>query len=157
MRYSCSAVGGAFTVIRRLTSSIAVVGLLTAALMIVAGRANAQETAKPDDDRPLPPKEVHLQTNDGLQLVATYYPSKAKKKAVPIIMLHGWKGSRGDFDDLALAMQLRGYAVIVPDLRGHGKSTQIKRGSDYITIDQSTLRKGDIEAMVTQDIEAVKS
>ena len=54
-------------------------------------------------------------------------------------------------------MQARGCAVIVPDLRGHGKSTQIKRGGDLITIDQATLRKGDIEAMVTQDLEAVKT
>jgi pimeloyl-ACP methyl ester carboxylesterase len=156
MRHSCYTACRGFTATGRLTPGIAV-GFLTAAMMFVAGRAAAQETAKPDDNRPAPPVEVHLQTNDGLQLVATYYKSKAKKNAVPIIMLHGWKGSRADFEGLALAMQARGYAVIVPDLRGHGKSTQIKRGGDYYTIDQTTLRKGDIEAMVTQDLEAVKS
>jgi pimeloyl-ACP methyl ester carboxylesterase len=88
---------------------------------------------------------------------ATYYGSNQGKNAVPIIMLHGWKGSRADFAGLAFEMQARGCAVIVPDLRGHGKSTQIKQGSDLVTIDQTNLRKADIELMVTQDLEAIKT
>jgi pimeloyl-ACP methyl ester carboxylesterase len=115
------------------------------------------DDAKADENQPPPPVDLQLPTNDGLQLAATYYGSKAKKNAVPIIMLHAWKGSRADFTGLALALQARGYAVIVPDLRGHGKSTVIRRGNDTFTIDQSTLRKSDLEAMVTQDLEAVKS
>jgi pimeloyl-ACP methyl ester carboxylesterase len=104
-----------------------------------------------------PPADIDLETSDGLQMQATYYGSNAGKNAVPIIMLHGWKGSRADFAGLALSMQAKGCAVIVPDLRGHGRSTLIKRGGDVITIDQATMRKGDIEAMVTQDLEAVKT
>lgn len=127
------------------------------AAIVLAARADAQTPQKPDDNEPPAPADIQLQTSDGLQMVATYYGSKAGKEAVPIIMLHAWKGSRADFAGLALAMQKQGCAVICPDLRGHGKSTQIKRGGDVFNIDQATLHKGDFEAMVTQDLEAVKS
>ena len=36
-------------------------------------------------------------------------------------MLHGWKGNRTEYADLASFLQTQhGHAVLVPDLRGHG-------------------------------------
>jgi alpha-beta hydrolase superfamily lysophospholipase len=49
-----------------------------------------------------------------------------------------------------------GHAVIVPDLRGHGQSTQVKRGTQSGTIDQATMRKADFDAMVLIDMERIK-
>ena len=113
-----------------------------------------------------------LETKDGLQMEADYYPSwRAEEKegnggkdVVPIIMLHAWKGSRADFARLASNLHgldrndphRLGYAVIVPDLRGHGKSTVIKVGQEPHSIDQALMKKSDFEAMVLQDMEAVK-
>jgi pimeloyl-ACP methyl ester carboxylesterase len=125
-------------------------------------------TAKKSEKDPRPVETVVLETKDGLQMEADYYPSKKGKNAVPIVMLHGWKGSRADFAKLALQLQKddyplaagevqqRGHAIIVPDLRGHGKSTVIKMGQDSRSIDQSLMKKGDFDAMVIQDMEAVK-
>lgn len=125
-------------------------------VVLITGRAKAAGD-DPAEKKIPPPVDIDLKTNDGLQLKATYYGSNAGKNAVPIIMLHGWKGTRADFAGLALDMQARGCAVIVPDLRGHGKSTQIDRNGESFTIDQATLRKSDIEAMVTQDMEALNT
>jgi pimeloyl-ACP methyl ester carboxylesterase len=132
---------------------------LMAGLIAVGSRAKADD--KPGENKIPDPVNIDLETSDGLQLKATYYgtnPANAdRKNSVPIIMLHGWKGSRADFSGLALEMQGRGCAVLVPDLRGHGKSTQIKRDGNLFNIDQANLRKGDIELMVTQDLEALKT
>lgn len=74
------------------------------------------------------PQAVSLKTRDGVLLAATYLPSPLEKEmqkdAVPVLLLHPFKGSRADFNDLALALQEAGCAVLVPDLRGHGQSTR---------------------------------
>ena len=67
-----------------------------------------------------------LRTGDGLELALTYYPGTKGKQTIPVVLLHGWKQSRNDYKDLAPALQKLGYAVIVPDLRGHGESTRLK-------------------------------
>jgi pimeloyl-ACP methyl ester carboxylesterase len=82
----------------------------------------AQAAAKAAKDKPIPPEDVKLQTKDGWDIHATYYPGKLKKQAVPFIMLHGWEGQRGDYDGLAKYLQSLGHAVLCPDLRGHGQS-----------------------------------
>jgi pimeloyl-ACP methyl ester carboxylesterase len=103
------------------------------------------------------PERLTLETRDGLALNAAYYPPiRPSKDVVPVILLHMAKGSSADWAPLALSLQRAGHAVIVPDLRGHGESTQINRGGVSATLDQATMRKGDFEAMVTQDLERVK-
>jgi pimeloyl-ACP methyl ester carboxylesterase len=146
---------------------------------ISTSRAIGQDTdtgaAKKKGPEALEKEPVVLETKDGLQLECDYYPSwRAEEKegnggkdVIPIIMLHAWKGSRADFAKLAWdlhgldygsgnSLQKRGHAVIVPDLRGHGKSTVIKMGQESRTIDQSLMKKSDFDAMVLQDLEAVK-
>ena len=75
-----------------------------------------------------------LQTSDGLELTLTYYRGTKGKQTIPVVLLHGWKQSRNDYKDLAPALQAQGYAVIVPDLRGHGESTHLKgvRGDENL-------------------------
>lgn len=81
------------------------------------------DTTKPKEKKPPKPEELDLETRDGVQLKATYYGSTVGKKAVPVLILHDFKGNRTEYNQLALYLQQLGHAVIVPDLRGHGDST----------------------------------
>src|ERR1043165_8355902 len=91
-------------------------------VLIVSAAALAQTTGAAKT--PPPPAEVTLKTRDGVDLAATFYGSIVGKEAGPVIMLHQFKGSRADFKELAAALQAKGCAVLVPDLRGHGGSTR---------------------------------
>lgn len=44
----------------------------------------------------------------------------------PFILIHDWSRSRRDMIPLAEFLQSQGHAVIVPDLRGHGDSVEVK-------------------------------
>lgn len=121
-----------------------------ALLLAIVCLAQARLPAAEDPEKVLPPKEVTLKAEDGQPLVATYYASKLGKEAVPVVLLHASKGTRADFEELALVLQ-HGHAVIAPDLRGHGDS--VGTGEERIT----ELRLDDYEAMDEQDVEAVKS
>jgi hypothetical protein len=102
------------------------------------------------------PEDLTLETKDGVSLRCTYYPGTAKKASIPVIMLHGWKGQRSEYDGLALALQSLGHTVIVPDLRGHGQSTIIKLANgDTETIDPEKFRQKELESMVL-DVECCK-
>ena len=77
-----------------------------------------------------------------------------------MILLHGYgaKHNRTDYTKgFAPFLQSKGYAVIVPDLRGHGDSTRLRtiRGKDE-TLDAATLAPNQFDLMVTQDLTAVK-
>jgi pimeloyl-ACP methyl ester carboxylesterase len=104
------------------------------------------------------PEKLELEAKDGLRLEATYYGQPPESKAVPIVMLHDYKGNRNAFDALALSLQDRGHAVIVPDLRGHGGSKRRRRPgfADGQMLDAANLRKGDFLHMVQFDMEAVR-
>jgi pimeloyl-ACP methyl ester carboxylesterase len=150
-----------------------VAGLAVLPNAVARGQDSETPTPKKKKLEALPVESVVLETKDGLQMEADYYPSwKAEengggKDVVPIILLHAWKGSKADLAKLAWdlhgldygsgnSLQKRGHAVIVPDLRGHGKSTVIKMGQESRSIDQSLMKKSDFEAMKLQDLEAVK-
>ncbi|MCH7753210.1 MAG: alpha/beta hydrolase [Planctomycetes bacterium] len=109
------------------------------------------------------PEEIKLTTRDGVKLSATYYPSSLGKEAVPIIMLHDFKESRTVFNGLAAALQAPtegsrdSRAVITVDLRGHGESTiQVSRDGRTRDLEASRLKTYDFQAMVDQDMEAVR-
>ncbi len=102
------------------------------------------------------PEDVALETKDGFSIKATYYAGTAKKEAVPVIMVHGIDGQRGDFHGLGVYLQSLGHAAIAPDLRGHGQSkTQKGPTGAPITIDPDKLNKGALEGMIA-DIQACK-
>ena len=72
------------------------------------------------------------------------------------MLLHEFKQNRNDFKDLARALQKAGYAVIVPDLRGHGGSTRRKGAGRDDTLDAAKMQPGQFSPMATQDMKAVK-
>ncbi len=101
-----------------------------------------------------PPQDLAWRTPDGVQLKATYYPGTKKKETVPVVLLHMWKGSRQDYEPLALYLQAKGHAVLVPDLRGHGES--IRAAGVSRPLDTDTLQPAQYTRMATVDMEVVK-
>ncbi len=87
-----------------------------------------EEEEEFDPDAPIPnPERIsgsRLQTKDNTLLSATYYPGNRGKKTVPVIILHDWNSSRKEVEILAQELQANGCAVLIPDLRGHGKSNR---------------------------------
>jgi len=123
-------------------------------VLVVATTASAQ--GKADSDQKIPEEEVVLlETKDGVKLTATYYPGLYGKDSVPLVMLHGHKGSRHDYHRLAKSLQAEhGFAILVPDLRGHGES--LRTGDGKKKFDADRLRQADFRAMVDQDLEALR-
>jgi len=119
---------------------------------------DAQEANKADDKKPKIPAPVtkKLTTKDGVLLSCRFYPGILKKNSVPIMIIHGWEERGSQYSALALTLQKRGHAVIVPDLRGHGLSTKRKTGNGTTTIDRDRMNKQGLLSMVL-DLEACKS
>jgi len=59
---------------------------------------------------------------DGTILSATYYRGAHGNDSVPVVLLHSKGGSRSDFAPIIPGLLKEGMAVLVPDIRGHGKS-----------------------------------
>ena len=88
----------------------------------------------------------------------SYYPGADTKTTVPILVLHGWDSSRSELHPFALYLQSLKHAVLVPDLRGHGRSTQQRNprtGEPDLEIKAEKMRRPDIEQM-WMDVEACK-
>lgn len=110
-----------------------------------------------------PPEDIELKDANGIPLTrdvlikATFYPGTKGKDSVPIILVHGYKGSRADFAPLAEFLQTQhGHAVLVPDLRGHGESTEVLLGNSKKPLEYDRLNTDHWEAMVKFDLEACK-
>lgn len=124
------------------------------------------DTAKgdPKDEPPPAPENLVLRTKDGWNIFYTFYgPKKGVrpgKSVVPIIMLHGWQGQGSEYAELATILQSWGFASIVPDLRGHGRSLNVIRRKpngeeEDKVVKADDLMPQDLEGMVN-DVEAMK-
>lgn len=126
------------------------------AILATSGTAIGQNnrTAKKDD---LKPRLETLKTRDGVPLACGYFPSDKGKEAVPVVIIHHWKGSAPPFLPLAEALQKAGCAVITPDLRGHGMSNKYMdvRGTEQ-EFNFSRMNRKDVGAMINVDLETVK-
>lgn len=143
-----------------LIAGVAALALVAAPNVCRADEPAAEEEEEEEEKIP-DPEPVTLTTKDYVKIHCTFYPSPLKdpKKAVPVVMVHGWGGQRGEYDALASKLQEEsGCAVIVPDLRGHGASTvQRLPGSEKDEVlDFEKMTKFDIGKMSTFDLEAVK-
>ncbi|NQU25335.1 MAG: alpha/beta fold hydrolase [Candidatus Nealsonbacteria bacterium] len=113
--------------------------------------AVAQDDKKADDSKV---EEVELPTADGMRLAVTFYPGK-NKESVPVVLLHMHKGSRSEYNELAPYLQKLGHAVLVPDLRGHGGSTE-RKGSK-IPLKAATMSRTEFTRMVEVDMPTLKA
>lgn len=117
-----------------------------------------------NETKPRLVEDLVLLTSDGVQLTLTYYHGVNQddaqqglgKRTIPIVLLHGWKQGRNDFKPLAATLQRLGYAVIVPDLRGHGESTRRKGDVKDEILDAAKMTPSQFGLMVTQDMKAIK-
>lgn len=119
-------------------------------------KAAAKDAATAKDEAEEIPEPVELKGNDlrtidGVVLKATYYPSNLGKKAVPVVLLHSFKGDRKEFGSLGLYLQKQGFAVIAPDLRGHGESTERVTGTYTEKIEAARLSPDDYVKMYAKD------
>jgi pimeloyl-ACP methyl ester carboxylesterase len=119
---------------------------------------------EPKDEPPPAPESFFVRTSDGWNIFCTFYgPKKGVRRGkdvVPIIMLHGWEGQGSEYADLATVLQSWGFASIVPDLRGHGRSLGVMRRKpngeeEEKVVKADDLTPQDMEGMVN-DVEAVR-
>lgn len=123
------------------------------------GEAQEKRAPKSDKEEIPPPIELKgqdLLTRDGVMLKATFYPGTKGKDTVPLILLHSSKGDRKEYAALAPFLQQRGHAVLVPDLRGFGESTQMVVGGQIRDFDAGRRTPNDYKTLVTQDMETLK-
>lgn len=129
------------------------------------GSLLAQEVEEEEELAIAEPEQLTLTTDDGVDLNVMWYAGgvavdsdkKLRKiegeKVVPIIILHGWNGSHRQFSAIASYLQAQGHAVLVPDLRGHGRSkvmVRIRGGEKERERDDFT--RTDMALMVTDMI-----
>ena len=91
-----------------MTSSVAArPPLLAAVTLVVAAAGAAAQTSR----------EGHTVTLNGFEM---YYETVGE--GAPLVLLHGWSGTGHDYDPFIDAFAEH-YRLILPDLRGHGRST----------------------------------
>ena len=101
-----------------------------------------------------PVQRVLLETKDGVELQADWFGGAGEKEALPIIMVHDWDSDRSALRPLAEFLQTKhGHAVIVPDLRGHGESLNVKGVEKEL--DRSRFKKADVASMI-EDIDSCR-
>lgn len=119
----------------------------------------AQTPVPKKGEAPPEPEHMILDTKDGVKLKCTYFASpkslegEGGHSVVPIILLHDWEGDRRQLLEFGAFLQSVGHAAIIPDLRGHGESTQVAGGG--ATLDATRFRKGEVTS-AQKDIERCK-
>ena len=126
--------------------------------VIASATASAQNRGKKKDEDPaLKPRPVSLKTKDDVKLTAFYFPSKEGKNAVPVILVHEWKGQAAPYLKICVALREAGFAVLALEYRGHGNSkTYTTRTGEQKDYNISTMSRRDVEAIVLYDIEEAK-
>ena len=134
---------------RCLQGFAAAVVIGVAATFAPADEARQGGPGKAAAEGPPPAEELSLTTSDGVAIAAWYYPvaDEGKPKAT-VIVIHDLDGSHETIAPLSIGLQREGYAVVAPDLRGHGASTERVGGAGRGgTIDGGSLRKPDLLAI----------
>lgn len=89
-------------------------------LLVACGQQTSPTQTPPLKPMEGPTPSGLTTTQDGQTIAYQYYPNPGKPG---IILLHMLRRTRADWHTIAEWLQQNGYAVIVPDLRGHGQST----------------------------------
>jgi pimeloyl-ACP methyl ester carboxylesterase len=69
---------------------------------------------------------------DGLELYARDYAGGPGPAKLPVICLHGLTRNAGDFEDVAPYIAASGRRVLVPDVRGRGRSARDPKPMNYV-------------------------
>lgn len=140
-------------------------GLCFGSFTDVIGQTKKRKKPQPQKAEPklIAPEVVVLETKDKVQMKATYFAAGSPtadekqegngKSVVPIILVHDWDGDRAQVLNFGRYLQNAGFAVIAPDLRGHGESVQVT--GQPKELNYKRFRKSEI-ASVRWDIERCK-
>lgn len=127
-----------------------------ACLLFSPVQAQERRRGNTEEDEALKPRPVKLTSKDGVELQTFYFPSDKGKEAVPVMIIHEWKGS-GNYASLALALRQAGHAALVVEYRGHGNSQNYKDAQGRAkTFSIATMGRRDVEAILRYDLEAAK-
>ena len=133
------------------------IGTLVVALLTVSASNSIAQTASNKKKAPPKPGPVQLQAKDGMELSGYYFGSNKGKEAIPVLIVHEWKGEKTPYGRLCAALQSQGCAVLAMDYRGHGGSREYTdRFGKSKEFDLKTMNKGDIASIVALDLEAAK-
>ena len=86
----------------------------------------------PHDPPPAAYRETYVETPRGLRLCLC---SWGDDDAPLVLLLHGILEQGAAWSELAPLLAARGFRVIAPDLRGHGRSDHVGRGGSYHIMD----------------------
>mgnify|MGYP002622231074 CR=1 FL=1 len=140
----------------KLNDARSLVACLVAPFVLGIGFFGPCGTLLAEDRELAEPEEITLQTSDGLNLFVVYFPGNNGRETVPVIVLHDLGESGEDYYALAVALQKQGHAVLVPDLRGHGKSTEIERSGRRATKIGPNLNDRHLRSIVLSDMAAMR-
>lgn len=79
-----------------------------------------------------PSEERFVDTVDGLRLFARDYPPLPPVTGAPVLLLHGLTRNSRDFETVAPRIAALGRRVIVPDMRGRGRSAYDPDPAHYV-------------------------
>lgn len=148
-RFRCSPLGKAASV------------MLVALLVMGWNPATAQRAGTPGQvvkkDPALEPRPETMTTKDGVAITAYYFPSDQGKDAIPVMIVHEWKGQAAPYLKLCKALSKAGFAAIVVEYRGHGNSKTYRdlAGGEH-DFNISTMGRHDADAIVRYDLEEAK-
>jgi pimeloyl-ACP methyl ester carboxylesterase len=92
-------------------------------------------------------EDVEVTAADGVKLSAWHYTPKGETKGT-IIVLHGIGGSRNQMVHISSMFLKNGYATLIPDNRGHGRSGGL--------VTYGVLEEGDVHAWASWLLEKKK-
>jgi dipeptidyl aminopeptidase/acylaminoacyl peptidase len=95
--------------------ALALAGSWIAGSLIVRGSSSQVASAI------APAREVQLRASDGSTISGSYWPGRTPD-APAVLLLHGVDASRDQTAPTAAWLAAQGYAALVIDLRGHGRS-----------------------------------
>jgi pimeloyl-ACP methyl ester carboxylesterase len=92
--------------------------------------------------------ELSITTQDGFKLYGWLDKPQSSKKATPLILFaHQFGSDHSSWREIAKKFNAKGYATLLVDLRGHGKSIYQKGKENKII---SALKLSEIKTAVTQ-------
>lgn len=88
-------------------------------------------------------KKIMFKRPDGVEVKCYLYEGETKPRA-SVLIIHGMQEHAQRYDDFANFLLKNGFAVLAPDLRGHGQTAESK--------DRLGYSKGDIYSLTLEDL-----